>query len=132
VLVVANRTAESPELLHVLRERASEGSADFTLLVPSSAHGMRWATDMHAGAPEAKRRLERALRKMQAAGLTVEGRLGDPDPIAAVQDVVNFATFDEVIVSTLPHGVSRWLGLDLPRRIARSTGLPVRQVTASR
>ena len=132
VLVVANRTAESPELLHVMRERASEGSVEFTLLVPTSAHGMTWATDMHAGEPEAKRHLERALRKMRDAGLEVEGRLGDPDPIAAVQDMVNFAAFDEVIVSTLPHGVSRWLGLDLPRRVERSTGLAVRHVTASR
>ena len=115
-----------------MQERAAEGSVEFTLLEPSSAHGMTWATDMHAGTLEAKRHLERALRKMRDAGLEIEGRLGDPDPIAAVQDVVNFSAFDEVIVSTLPHGISRWLGLDLPRRIERSTGLTVRQVTASR
>jgi hypothetical protein len=119
-------------LLHVLRDRASEGPVEFTLVVPTSAHGMTWATDMHAGAPEAQRHLDRALQKMRDARLEVEGRLGDPDPVAAVQDVVNFSDFDEVIVSTLPHGVSRWLGLDLPRRVERSTGLPVRQVTASR
>jgi nucleotide-binding universal stress UspA family protein len=131
ILVVANRTAESPELLHVLRERSAEGPADFTLLVPTSAHGMTWATDMHAGGPEAEEHLEAALSAMREAGLTVEGRLGDPDPIAAVQDAVNFGSYDEVIVSTLPHGISRWLGLDLPRRVERSTGLPVRHVIAS-
>ncbi len=131
VLVVANRTAESSELLHVMRERAAEGPAAFTLVVPSSAHGLTWATDMHAGGPEAERHLAAALAGMRRAGLTVEGRLGDPDPVAAVQDAVNFENFDEAIVSTLPHGVSRWLGLDLPRRVERTTGLPVRHVTAS-
>jgi nucleotide-binding universal stress UspA family protein len=131
VLVVANRTAESPELLHVMRERAAEGPVDFTLVVPASAHGMTWATDMYAGAPEAEQHLEAALAGMRNAGLAVEGKLGDPDPVAAVQDAVNFGSFDEVIVSTLPHGISRWLGLDLPRRVERTTGLPVRQVTGS-
>lgn len=131
VLVVANRTAESPELLHVMRERAAEGPVAFTLLVPTAAHGMTWATDMHAGTPEAEHHLEAALTGMRGAGLTVEGKLGDPDPMAAVQDVVNFDSFDEIIVSTLPKALSRWLGLDLPRRVERTTGVTVRQVTAS-
>ena len=131
VLVVANRTAESPELLHVMRQRAAEGAVGFTLVVPVTAHGMTWATDMNAGGAEAEQHLTAALGGMRRAGLSVDGRLGDPDPIAAVQDAVNFDTFDEVIVSTLPHGISRWLGLDLPRRVERSTGLPVRHVTAS-
>jgi nucleotide-binding universal stress UspA family protein len=130
VLVVANRTAESPELLHVLRERVAEGPAKFTLVVPTTAHGMTWATDMHAGGPEAEEHLERALQGMRQAGLEVDGHLGDPDPVAAVHDAVNFGSYDEIVVSTLPHGISRWLGLDLPRRVERATGLPVRQVTA--
>ncbi len=131
VLVVAHRTAESPELLHVMRERAAERPVAFTLLVPALGHGVAWADDTDAGRSEAERDLRGALRTMRAAGLTVEGRLGDPDPMAAVHDAVNFASFDEIIVSTLPVGLSRWLGVDLPRRVARATGLAVRQVTAS-
>src|SRR5437867_3371650 len=34
VLVVANQTADSPELIQTLRERAGEGEAEFTLLLP--------------------------------------------------------------------------------------------------
>ena len=37
VLVVANRTAESPELLNALQERAGRGPCEFTLLVPRDA-----------------------------------------------------------------------------------------------
>ena len=115
----------------MLRERAAEGPVAYTLVVPASAHGMAWATDMHAGEREAKRHLRRAVASIEEAGLAVDGRLGDPDPIAAVQDVVNFETFDEAIVSTLPRGLSSWLGLDLPKRVGRTTGLRVRHVIAS-
>ena len=132
VLVVANRTAESPELLDALRERAAQGDAVFTLLVPATPHGVAWAADMHSGGSEAEDHMKNAVERMRSAGLEVtEGKVGDPDPIAAVQDEVNFASYDEIVVSTLPGGVSKWLKLDLPHRVERSTGLPVTHVTAS-
>ncbi len=131
VLVVANRTAESPELIEALRERAERGDAVFTLLVPSTPHGVAWAADMHSGGGEAEQHMQNAVERLRSAGVEVkEGKVGDPDPIAAVQDEVNFATYDEVIVSTLPGGISKWLKLDLPHRVERVTGLPVTHVTA--
>ena len=131
VLVVANRTAESDELLAALRERAGQGPARFTLVVPATAHGVAWAADTHAGEPEAEAHLRRALERMREAGLEADGKLGDPSPVAAVQDAVNFGSFDEVIVCTLPKHLSKWLRLDLPRRIERASGLPVRHVTGT-
>jgi GABA permease len=70
----------------------------------------------------------KAVERLKAEGLDVEGQCGDGDPIAAVQDAVNFGTFDEVIVSTLPHRASKWLKMDLPTRVERTTGLPVTHV----
>ena len=131
VLVVANRTAESEELRSALRARAQEGPAAFTLLVPATPHGVAWAADMHAGAPEAEEHVQRAVENLRGEGLEVEGQVGDPDPVAAVEDAVNFKSFDEVIVSTLPTHLSKWLKLDLPHRVERKTGLPVRHVMAS-
>ena len=131
VLVVANRTAESEELLRALRERAAEGPCSFKLVVPATPHGVAWAGDMHSGAAEAQGHLDRALDRMRDAGLDVVCGMGDPDPVAAVEDAVNFGDFDEIIVSTLPRHVSKWLKLDLPHRVARVTGLPVRHVEAS-
>jgi hypothetical protein len=64
-----------------------------------------------------------------AAGSRVEARIGDPEPLAAVQDAVNTGEFDEVIVSTLPTRVSKWLHVDLPRKVA-ALGLPTTTVTA--
>ncbi len=90
VLVVANRTAGSEELLGALRERAADGPARFHLVVPSTPHGVSWAADMHAGTEPAEHDLEGALERLRERGLTIDGAVGDPDPLAAVSDAVHF------------------------------------------
>jgi hypothetical protein len=132
VLVVANRTAESPELLEALRGRAAQGECEFTLLVPSTPHGIAWAADMFAGGEEAEQHRQAFVEELRAEGLDVrEAKVGDPDPLAAVQDECNFSDYDEVIVSTLPLHLSKWLRVDLPRKVKAATGLPVEHVVAS-
>jgi hypothetical protein len=132
VLVIANRTAESPELIEALKQRAAQGDVEFSLLVPATPHGVAWAADMHSGGGEAEQHMENAVERMRSEGLQVTaGKVGDPDPVAAVQDEVNFTKYDEIVVSTLPGGISKWLKLDLPHRVERVTGLPVTHVTAS-
>jgi hypothetical protein len=130
VLVVANRTAGSDELLDALRERAARGPARFYLVVPSTARGVSWIADMNAGTDAAEHDLEGAVERLRAAGLEVDGAIGDPDPVAAVQDAANGGSYDEVIVSTLHKHVSKWLKVDLPRKAAHATGLPVTHVEA--
>ena len=131
VLVVANRTAESEELQQALKDRASKGdSPRFTLVVPS-AHGLAKAANPDEEIPEAQGHVDNAVARLREAGLDVEGRLGDPDPVAAVQDAHNTGSFDEVIVSTLPTHLSKWLRVDLPRKAAHATGLPVTHVVGS-
>ena len=117
VLVVANRTAESPELLEALRARTVQGPCEFTLLVPSTPHGLAWAADMHAGGEEAEEHRHAFVDELRREGLDMAGaRVGDPDALAAIQDECNFNEYDEVIVSTLPLHVSKWLKLDLPEQ----------------
>jgi nucleotide-binding universal stress UspA family protein len=128
VLVVANRTAASEELLDALRDRAERGPATFHLVVPASPRGFDWAANMYNGGDAAEVDLDGALARMRASGIDVDGEVGFPDPLAAVQDAANAATYDEVIVSTLPRHLSRWLKLDLPRKVAHATGLPVTHV----
>ena len=129
ILVVANQTCESPDLLEALKARASQGDAEFFLVVPASGHNViEKATDPDAAAAESVQHLDRAVTRFREEGLTVEGQLGDGDPIAAVQDAVNFHQFDEAIVSTLPARASKWLKMDLPTRVERTTGLPVTHV----
>ena len=131
VLVVANRTAATPALLDAVRERAGRSPCTFTLLIPHTAHGLHRVVDPEdQGQSEAEETLELALPLMEkAAGGHVEGIVGDPEPLAAIQDAVNLHGFDEIIVSTLPKRFSRWLRLDLPHKAA-GLGLPVTTVTA--
>ncbi len=123
VLVVANRTAGSDDLLEALRALAERRPTSFTLLVPAEAPGP-------AGRQAAQDNLEKALEKMRAVGLEVTGRLGDSDPVAAVRDAWDPRSFDEVIVSTLPTKASKWLQVDLPHRVAKLTGVQVTHVVA--
>jgi hypothetical protein len=122
-LVVANVTGSSPELIQALKERAAQGDCRFTMIVPATGGGS-------AGREEARTRLGRALEIMREEGLEVEGQIGDPDPVAAVTDLWDPTKFDEVIVSTLPTGTSRWLAIDLPHRLGKLTGVEVRHVVA--
>jgi hypothetical protein len=119
VLVVANVTATSDELLQAMRERAEKGACRFTMVIPG-------------GGAEARTRLETALERMREAGLeNVEGQVGDPDPVVAVMEAWDPMKFDEILVSTLPTGSSRWLGLDLPHRLEKLTAVPVRHVIST-
>jgi hypothetical protein len=127
---VAHKTAATQPLLDAVRQRAQRGNCVFTLLVPSTTHGLHKVVDPEdQGAGEAQTVLERAVPALsEAAGSRVEGIVGDPDPVAAVHDAINLHSFDEVIVSTLSARMSRWLKLDLPSKIS-GMGLPVTTVT---
>jgi hypothetical protein len=132
ILVVANKTAATPALIEAVRERAARGPAQFTLLVPNTAHGLHRLVDPEDQAEtEAQTTIELAIPLLEeAAGGPVEGMIGVPEPLAAIQDAVNMHGFDELIISTLPQRVSKWLKLDLPSKAA-GLGLPVTTVIAS-
>jgi hypothetical protein len=132
VLVVAHQTAATPGLLEAVRDRTRSSPARFHLVVPRQAHGMHKLVDpQDAGDDEAQTVLDTALPELSsAAGSEVTGSLGDPEPLMAIHDAVNMGSYDEIIISTLPLGISRWLKLDLISK-ARGLGLPVTHVEAS-
>lgn len=117
VLVVANVTATSQELFDALTARAERGPVSFELVVPATPFG--------GGRDAAMTSLFDALDQLRAAGLEAEGTVGNPDPIVAVSEIWDPKRFDEIIVSTLPMKLSKWLHAGLPERIARITGAPV-------
>jgi hypothetical protein len=130
VLVVAHKTAATQPLLDAVRERAQRGPCSFTLLVPHTTHGLHKIVDPEdQGAGEAQAVIEQAQPLLEeAAEGPVSTLVGDPDPGAAIQDAINLHGFDEVILSTLPARLSRWLKLDLPSKVS-GMGLPVTTIT---
>jgi hypothetical protein len=131
VLIVAAKTAATPALIEAVRQRAARGPCAFTLLVPNPTHGLHTVVDPEdqtTGEAETIIELAQPLLE-QAAGSKMETLVGDPRPLDAVQDAVNLHDFDEIILSTLPARVSKWLKLDLPSKV-KALGLPVTTITA--
>ena len=140
--VVANQTLGSDELEALVRERTAEGPAEFWLVVPATpvkdlaSNAMPIPMPVMGGIPtlpappsEARRlaqiNLDAAIKKLTAAGATVTGAISDADPMQAVAEAVRGREFDEIIVSTLPPRLSRWLHHDLPARLQHDFHLPV-------
>jgi hypothetical protein len=133
VLIVEHKTPVTQALLDAVRERAKRGPCKFTLLIPNPAHGLHKVVDpQDQSATSARSELLQALPVLQmaATGMPVEGIVGDPDPVAAVEDAINLRGFDEIIISAPSPRLSRWLRLDLPSKIS-GMGLPVRTVNPS-
>lgn len=132
VLLVANRTAFDGPLLEAVWDRAQRPAVSFHLVVPATPRGLHRVVDPEvAGLEAAQARLAVALPLLsRAAGQNVSGHVGDANPLAAIEDAVNLRGFDEIIISTLPATVSRWLRLDVPSKIC-ALGLPVRHVTTT-
>jgi hypothetical protein len=120
VLIVANRTASTPRLIEAVRRRAEASPCEFALLIPDVTN--RKAADWT---------LETAQRLLRpAARGKVEGLMGGPDPFESVREAVQQGDFDEIIISTLPKRVSKWLRRDLIRRV-EGLGLAVTAIVPS-
>ncbi|HEY2041566.1 MAG TPA: hypothetical protein VGH11_02735 [Jatrophihabitans sp.] len=143
VLVVANQTLTGEDLAQFVKARMDEGACAFTLVVPATARadlsGPRTVAPPYAAtAPRdsdddyalARRQLDVGLTELRRLGATVEGDVGDPDPLQAIHEVLRLHQFDEIVLSTLPGPVSRWLRQDLPHKVERRFHIPVRVVTA--
>lgn len=130
ILVVANRTDATPALLDAVRERAAVGPASFFMLIPNPEH---LAFDRNtAEHPHGDQILNQALPALQGpAGGEVEGRVANsPNAYDDIEDELNGAGYDEIILETPPSHFSHWLHFDLPDRI-KHFGLPVRTVPAT-
>lgn len=119
VLVVANQTILSPELLDKIRHRAHSGPASFLFVAPQSDG---------VAQPEADRRLRRVLSVLRVEGIDVHGQVVHPDPYTAAMEAVNDERIDEIIVSTLPSARSGWMRRDLIERLRADTGVSVEHV----
>ena len=124
-LVVANRTANSDELLAELRAKADDDPARlFIVVVPqTSKEGSAVA--------QARKHLNAALERLHGAGLLAAGMIGDPDPYDATMNALQFYRVDEIVISTLGPVSSGWLRADLIDRVRKASNLPVDHVMAS-
>jgi cell pole-organizing protein PopZ len=145
-LIVANRTVGGDALVAAVKERLAQDDYTFHLLVPvtssvstSIALGAMAVDTMPMDALDLPNERERANDRL-AFGLTWLAELGadatgevvtDADTVHAVCRAVRERAIDEVIISTLPTTLSRWLRQDLPHRVERKVTVPVTVVTST-
>jgi|SRR6187431_1949061 len=125
VLIVANQTLPSQALAEAIAERVRAGVGSFYVVVPATpiAKGMTWDED--ATRAEARERLDQFLAHLAEQHVEASGEVGDRDPVAAVRDALRGREVDEVVLSTFPPGISRWLGQDVPSKLRHNVGVPV-------
>ena len=129
-LIVANQTLASPTLAAAVAERVAAGKSSFHVVVPRTPipHGLTWDEDEAEAA--AQERLDQVLARLKGMGIAATGEVGSKDPVDAVHDALRTHAADEIILSTLPVRVSRWLGQDVPTKLRRSVHIPVEVVIA--
>ena len=135
-LVVAHETVTSPELLKLVRAiREQEEGAEFVLLVPATPvrHLLFRRGDEHDAELTARKRVERARAVFAKKGVPLtDARVGAADPADAIErEVAANPGYAGFVISTLPAEKSRWLRMDLPRRVRVKYGLPVHHVVAA-
>ena len=131
-LVVGNQTLAGPELTAPIAERIAAGDpTKFHVVVPATPvqEGFTWDEDKAYAA--ARDRLEAMVGHLKTMGAEATGEVGHKDPVEAARDALRRHPADEVILSTLPPGISRWLGQDAPTRLKAAIAVPVVVVTAA-
>jgi hypothetical protein len=130
-LVVANQTLCGPHLLAEVLARQEGEDAGFHVVVPATPSNEHFTWTEGEAEMLARARLDEVLERLREAGVDATGEIGDPNAVRAVRDVIWKQPFDEIILSTLPPGLSRWLRADVPSRLRKVTALPVTHVVAA-
>jgi len=130
-LVISNQTLSSEALIETVRSCLATGPCHFHVVVPAThaTDHMTW-TEGHDRAV-AQQRLDAALERFAELGADADGEVGDARPLDAIRDArLSHPDFDELILVTLPPGISRWLRQDLLHRVRRSVDLPLTHLIA--
>ena len=132
-LIVGNQTLMSPELATAIAERIVPGDPpDLYVVVPATPQSGAFTWDEDEARVAAQERLDAMLEHLKGLGVEASGEVGYRDPVEAARDALRRHPADEVILSTLPTGISRWLGQDVPSRLKSAVSVPVVVVTAER
>lgn len=146
-LIVANQTLGGEALYEAVKERLQQEPTTFYVVVPATRpsdyavsaaamYGGMLGTEGIAlppppdeeGEDRAAQHLAAALRGLADLGAEADGEVGDPDPVEAVRSVLERQDPDEIILSTLPAGISRWLRMDPVSRMSRRFDLPITHI----
>jgi hypothetical protein len=123
VLLVAEAAGAAASLAAAVAERPH---ARFTLLVPAIAHGLHRVVDPEDQCcAEAERTIDALRPTLEAAAHgQIAALTGSHEPLAAIEDALNFGEFHEVVLALRSSRLARGVHLDLPRKV-EALGIPV-------
>jgi hypothetical protein len=130
-LVVGHQTLASRELRAAVLERLAAEPCRFHVVVPATPPHEHFVWSEGEVIATARGRLEETLAWMHAQGALTTGEVGDAYPLVALTNALSRDDYDEIILSTLPPGLSRWIRQDLVHRVTRHTDTPVCHIVAS-
>ena len=136
VLVVANQTVDSDELLDELRGIEADTAATYFVVVPANpidtgAAATHGPLDVQAATQQAaQERLDSTLAILRSENLDADGALGDSRPLRALSEAVDSFEPDRIVIATLPPEFSVWHRFDVVDRARAQHGLPVTHVVA--
>ena len=124
ILVVANETVASDQLLDTVRGEAAAGVDLVTVLAPVNAPSTGYVVYEDTRRAAAGRRLERTLAALREAGIAAHGLVVDTSPEDAVRDALAQLepAPDRVVVSTHPAQKSGWLRKHVVDKIRDAAG----------
>jgi phosphopantetheine adenylyltransferase len=122
ILLVANETLSGGSLTENLRRRAAEGPIRVSVVAPVSQPRQGYVVYRDSRRAAARRRLDKTLAALAAAGIPASGEVVDDDPAAAVRDALATQEIDELVVSTHPEPRSGWLRRNQLDDIRRAAG----------
>lgn len=134
-LIVAHQTATSPELQTAVRHIVEQDPpAEFTVLVPATPVQHRFTWNDQETLAAARERAADATNLLQRAGARVtRSTTGGRQPLFAIADELReHPGYTNLLIVTLPPGLSAWLNRDLVSQARKRFGLPVTHVIAHR
>lgn len=129
VLVVANETVGGEELMDAIGELAVAGKTRFYVVSPALNSRLKtWTSDEDPARLAAQKRLDATLERLSSLDVEAHGKVGDVDPLVAVEDAVRLFRPQEIVVSTHPKGRSNWLERGVVNALRERYDVPVTHV----
>jgi hypothetical protein len=129
ILVVANETVGGAPLREEIRKRSEHVNEHVLVVCPALNSRLRhWMSDEDSARAEAQRRLDHTIGRLREAGVNAEGKIGDSDPLQAMEDALRTFGADEIVISTHPEGRSNWLERGIVSAARERFAVPITHV----
>jgi hypothetical protein len=134
VLIVADEAVAGEELRKSVVDHLDGEPASVFVVAPALVDsGLKHTMgDVDDAIGPARERLERTLEELRSAGIEADGEVGDSDPMVAIQDEINKARPDQILLVAHGGKESAFAERGLIEQVQRDLELPVTELVVDR